>query len=287
MLRIANDSLPDNTLRLLESLQSRIDAEPDYPAKVKAAKEAWESKLSTRAKTEAFQMIRQRLARMCVGPVRCAYCEDSLADEVEHIRPKNFFPNLLFVWENFLFSCGPCNGPKGSRYGVVAANAVTEVLRRRGSPIVPPPQGPSALIDPRTEDPLDFLELDLGGTTPTGAELVATFELLPFTGGSAVDHARAQFTIDVLGLNREVIRVARANAFGGFRARLREYVVKKQANACNQVLDRLRDDLLSTPHLTVFAEMRRQKMFLPEIRALLDAAPEAEAWPLTPAASQP
>ena len=40
--------------------------------------------------------------------------------------------------------------------------------------------------------------------------------------------------------------------------------------------------LLSTPHLTVFAEMRRQKAYLPQIAHLLAIAPEAETWPLTP-----
>jgi len=267
---------------VLATLQAGIDAEPDYPAMVIAAKNAWDSKLSTKSKANAFQTVRQTLAAMCVGPIRCGYCEDSLADEIEHIRPKNFFPQFVFSWENYLFACDPCNGPKGSRYGVMEGDLVREFVRRRGDPIVPPVGGRSALIDPRIEDPLEFFELDLGGTTPEGIEVPGTFEFLPADAASPSVRARAKFSIEVLGLNREVMRVARENAFGGFRARLREYVEKKQDGAPVQLLQRLQLDLLSTPHLTVFAEMRRQKSYLPEIEMLFGSAPETEEWELVP-----
>lgn len=283
MLRIAKRALADGARKVLEELQAQVDATPSYEAKVEAAKKAWDNKNSTTAKKDAFQTIRHTLAQMCIGPVRCAYCEDSLADEIEHIRPKNFFPDVVFSWENYLFSCGPCNGPKGSRYGVLNGDVVEEFVRGRKDPVTPPPAGPSALIDPRIEDPLDFLELDLGGATPDGDMLSGTFQFFPRDENiSAADQARAKFTIQVLGLEREVMRVARENAFGGFRARLREYVAEKQNGASPQRLRVLQDGLLKTPHLTVFAEMRRQKRFLPEIKHLFEKAPEAEQWELTP-----
>jgi 5-methylcytosine-specific restriction endonuclease McrA len=280
MLRITERSLAASARVILDDLQALIDAEPDYPAKVRAAKKAWDSKTSTKAKADTFQIIRQTLSLMCVGTVRCAYCEDSLADEVEHIRPKNFFPQFVFKWGNYLFACGPCNSPKGNRYGVLTHDTVEEFIRAPRGPVTPPPTGPAALIDPRTEDPLDFFELDLGGTTPDGVEVPGTFEFFPNDAADPGAQARAKFSIEVLGLNREVMRVARENAFGGFRARLREYVEERQNGASSRRLEGLRDDLLSTPHLTVFAEMRRQQDYLPEIRALFDHAPEAKRWPL-------
>ena len=217
---------------------------------------------------------------MCVGPVRCAYCEDSLADEVEHIVPKTLFPERAFDWENYLYACGPCNGPKSNRYGVWTGVEIIEFVRRRGASIVPPPIGISGFIDPRTEDPLLFFELDMGGVTPGGDLIKGTFELLPIDGLPKVVDARARFTIDVLGLNREVIPVARENAFGGFRARLREYAKCKEAGEPASALDRMKRDLLSTPHLTVFAEMQRQRSLLPEIDGLFEQIPEAMTWPL-------
>lgn len=281
MLRIIERPLAIGARNTLAGLQASIDAEPDYPTKVIAAKRAWAAKTSTKAKADAFRVVRQTLATMCVGPVRCAYCEDSLADEVEHIRPKNFFPEYAFVWENYLFACGPCNGPKGSRYGVLNRDVVEEFVRARNDPIARPPTGSPALIDPRTENPLDFLYLDLGGTTPEGAEVQGTFEYFPSDIAPSGAQARAAFTIDVLGLNREVTRVARENAFGGFRARLHEYAEEKVNGSPPVRLKALRDEILSTPHLTVFAEMRRQQAYLPVIRALFSLAPEAEIWPLT------
>lgn len=282
MLRVPDRPIRAATLDVLNDLQAQIALLPDYGDRVTAANAAWGSKTSTKVKSETFQDIRKTLALMCVGPIRCAYCEDSLADEIEHIKPKSFFPELTFRWSNYLFSCGPCNGPKGNRYGVVRGNRVEEFVRKKGDPLVPPPIGPSALVDPRADDPLSFFDLDLGGVTPDGTHVSGTFFVLPRDVGDLVKQKRAEFTIDVLGLNREVIRAARENAFGGFRARLREYVAEKVGGAAPDRLEALRKDILGTPHLTVFAEIRRQKNFLPMIRPLFDAAPEVESWPLVP-----
>jgi uncharacterized protein (TIGR02646 family) len=282
MLRVPDRPVLATTVGVLKSLQHSITLLPDYSDRVNAAIAAWNSKTSSKAKSEAFQDIRKTLALMCVGPIRCAYCEDSLADEIEHIKPKSFFPEFTFSWSNYLYSCGPCNGPKGNRYGAVNGGRVEEFVRKKGDPLVPPPAGPSALVDPRADDPLDFLDLDLGGVAPDGALFAGTFLILPREGSHPELQARAEFTIEVLGLNREVIRAARANAFGGFRARLREYVSEKLGGASPDRLEALKADILGTPHLTVFAEMRRQKNFLPMIRSLFDDAPETEGWPLVP-----
>lgn len=261
-------------------MQIRIDEVGDYGARVAFAVDTWRKRTSTRAGKSAFKVVRSTLALMCVGPRRCAYCEDSLADEVEHIRPKSFFPELTFHWENYLFACGPCNGPKGNRHGYVEGDTVIEFRRAARGPVEPPPPKPPALIDPRQDDPLRFLDLDLGGVTPGGQSIEPTFEILPAIGLHVRDEARALFTIEVLGLNREVIRVARGNAFRGFRSRLREYVARKEDSAGAATLALHRDGLLATPHLTVFAEMRRQRALLPEIDDLLRRAPEVMDWPV-------
>jgi uncharacterized protein (TIGR02646 family) len=282
MLFVPDRALTKPTLSTLAKLQRGVDGSLDYPAKVAAAKSAWDGKTSTAAKRAAFFEVRTSLAAMCVGPIRCAYCEDSLADEIEHIRPKSLFPEITFSWANYLFSCGPCNGPKSSRYGILVGNVIQEFVRRRGDEVIPPPAGISALIDPRIENPMDFLDLDMGGVTPQGVVVGGTFDFLPRDDIADAAAARAAFTIDVLGLNREVMRVARQNAFSGFRARLREYVAEREAGAGPGHLDQLRAGLLTTPHLTVFAEMRRQRPFLPEIDDLFHRAPEASLWPLVP-----
>ncbi|PMZ85271.1 MULTISPECIES: aminoglycoside phosphotransferase [unclassified Pseudomonas] len=278
MLLIQNLDLPEDTAAVINILQHLIDLQEDYPTKVKMADKAWTSRNSNALKKAAFRSIRATLAKMCVGSVRCSYCEDSLADEVEHILPKSLFPEQAFQWQNYLFACGPCNGPKSNRYGVILNNSVSEFIRKKDDLIVPPPGGQSALINPRIEDPTLFLELDLGGVTPDGTVLDATYEFIVHDGLSATDQARAKFSILVLGLNREVIRAARENAFSGFRARLKEYVDARQQNASQAELSILKQAILNTPHLTVFFEMRRQRGWLPQINHLFSSAPEAIDW---------
>lgn len=280
MLFMPPRPLDAETLEALAALQETVSHAQSFEERVFLAADLWKKKNSRTQWRQAFHAVRATLARMCTGPIRCSYCEDSLADEIEHIRPKNLFPDLAFVWENYLFSCGPCNGPKSNRYGHIDKNKVIEYRRVRSAPISPPPSGESALIDPRREDPCAYLELDLGGVTPGGMTLQATYEFMPADPLTTLDLERARFTIDVLGLNREVIRVARGNAFGGFRARLREYVEKKEDSACEKIVKSHRDDLLRTPHLTVFSEMRRQRKALPEIDDLFNRAPEAVEWHL-------
>ncbi|MFK3690808.1 hypothetical protein ACI2J4_11045 [Agrobacterium tumefaciens] len=281
MLQIAERDLPATASGVLARLQTLVDAGPGYPDRVALAKKQWDDKTGTNAKAAAFQSVRSTLDKMCVGPRRCAYCEDSLADEIEHILPKDLFPQNAFRWSNYLYACGPCNGPKSNRYGVVNGHAVSEFKRKKGESIVPPPAGPTGCIDPRQEDPTLYLELDLGGTTPDGTVLEGTFNFLGIDTLGPADLARAEFTIDVLTLNREIMRVARKSAYTGFRARLREYVEEKESGAGAKKLTELRDGVLDDRHLTVFSEMRRQRQFLPDIRSLFERAPEAIDWPVT------
>lgn len=284
MLRIEESSPSAATLATLKTVQARIDEKTDYPARVIAAGKEWDAKAGSVDKREAIRDVRLTLSKMCVGSVRCAYCEDSLADEIEHIEPKSLFPQRAFDWTNYLFACGPCNGPKSNRYGTMCGTIVQEFVRKKGDPVVPPPASKSAFIDPRSEDPFDFFEIDIGGVTPNGQEIFGTFTLMSRAGISDADLARSEFTIEVLGLNREVIRAARENAFGGFRARMREYVARKNNGATADELSRLCRDLLKTPHLSVFEDMRRQRKFQPELAQLFAQAPEMLSWEVVPPA---
>ena len=282
MLKIAVRALEDSALKTLSAIQLNIDNSADYSARVAKAKSEWDAKMSTIAKKDAFKVVRETLTKMCIGSVRCAYCEDSLADEVEHILPKNLFPEHAFVWNNYLFACGPCNGPKSNRYGVLNGGIIDEFVRSRNDAVVPPAAGASGFINPRTEDPFEFLELDLGGVTPDGVSIEGTFDILPLDTLGLDDLARAKFTIDVLGLNREAIRAARKNAFGGFRARMREYVTSKENGCSAHELARLQADLLKTPHLSVFEDLRRQQRLLPDLFDLFTRAPEMLHWAVVP-----
>lgn len=46
----------------------------------------------------------------------CAYCEDYCKGEVDHFRPKTRFPELVYEWSNWVFSCHDCNHAKGDSW---------------------------------------------------------------------------------------------------------------------------------------------------------------------------
>lgn len=283
MLQIFDSPLPKETNDVLVELQALVDGEADYPTRVSKAVELWDKKAGQVRRKQAFLSVRQALGKISYGIARCAYCEDSGADEIEHLFPKSLFPELTFKWSNYAFACGPCNGPKGNRFAVIKQDGtIDEFVRKRGDPIVAPRAGTPGLVNPRAEDPMTVLELDLGGQAVDGTDLPPTFRFEPAFGLNKVQEARAKFTIDVLGLNRELILRSRKSAFASFRARLLEYVDMKEDGATTEELDEFRLGLLEMPHLTVFEEMRRQRSFLPKIDDYMNRAPEITTWKIAP-----
>jgi len=141
-------------------------------------------------------------------------CEDSAADEVEHFRPKAFYPELTFVWINYLYACGPCNVAKSNRFALrLAGDTVSHLRRTRSSIPVAPPPGDALALDPRTEDPMPYIMLDIAG---------GTFALRPLPGFNKGGLERAEYTIDLLKLNRDVLIRGRREAFDNYVLRMRE-----------------------------------------------------------------
>lgn len=269
MIRLPEVSPSAAVLSNLARWQSEVDTLAKYADRVDAAHQLFEQRNTRRNKT--FAEIRQKLTEMCSGAQRCGYCEDSAADEVEHIWPKSLYPELVFAWRNYLYACGLCNGPKNNQFAVFSRGArmPVEVSRPKGAPINPPRQGTPALIDPRQEDPMDFLILDLAGT----------FYIEPLARKGTKDYARADYTRTVLRLNaRDYLPESRANAFEGYRALLAEYVSLRGKDAPWPELDRRIHAIQRGAHPTVWKEMQRQHKQHRELRELFRAAPEALSW---------
>jgi 5-methylcytosine-specific restriction endonuclease McrA len=252
-------------------VQQYFNALPSYSEKVTQAKIKYES----RTGTVTFKNIRVTLERMCSGNRRCCYCEDSLADEVEHICPKSLYPELVFVWENYLYSCGPCNSKKSDNYAVIVGNEIKNITRKKNDPIVPPPAGKSVFINPRIENPLDFLELDLGDDLVDGTFL---FQPRYSLAENSLDVQRAKYTIEILGLNdREDIRKGRRQGGINYRSRLIEYQQNKDSLTDSQKQQFIKDfKKMSYP--TVWEEMKNQRQYIPSINALIQASPEILDW---------
>ncbi len=269
MLQIPDRDLSVPAAAKLRDYQADIDNLDQYSARVREAKKRFKSR--NRETNKTFREVRKTLRDMCGGVLRCMYCEDSLADQVEHFRPKALYPDAVFRWSNYLLICGLCNRLKSSRFLVLEPDSgqVLQISRRQSEPVTPPPNGRAALVSPRRENPLDLLQLDL----------IGTFRFLPRLDLSSVDQERAAKSIEILGLNRrDNLPRARRDQFQAYLALLHRYGEKMRADATPAALLRVKEAILSLPHPTVWAEIKRQKAHLPEIDDLFSEIPEALGW---------
>ncbi len=99
MLQLNDKPLPQEVASRLEGYQQEVDAMASFPEKVTTGKELFSR--YNKSTNAAFKVVRQILAEMSGGTARCNYCEDSNANQIEHIYPKNFYPEKCFVWKNF------------------------------------------------------------------------------------------------------------------------------------------------------------------------------------------
>lgn len=267
MLELRKNSIPDRIATYLNQLQQEIDQLPVYAERVEKAKASWNNKSSTKEGEEVFAQVREALQALCSGGGRCHYCENSTADEIEHVWPKTFFPEKAFRWDNYLYACGACNGTfKNDQFPLFdATGQVIAVSRRRNAPVVPPPAGDPVFLDPHQINPMDFMELD-----PETGLFVESGE--PGQRG----YERAAQTIAILGLNRrDDLKRARQAAFEYYRDSAEAYVREKAAGAAADELARRRRLLLDYPHVSVWFEIKRlAKQGVTRYRSIFDAAPE-------------
>jgi hypothetical protein len=237
---IESDDIAD-----LVSRQGEIDAATSFEQAVALAKERFDQK--PRA---LFSRVRLALAVTSGDLIRCGYCEDSCADEVEHVWPKIFFPGRTFDPGNYLYACGICNPAKRDKFNVRYSGQWLDLTaHRKANGWIAPPDGTARFIDPLTEQPMDLLWLDIAAKS---------FRLVPIFDEGTVEYERAEFTINALRLNREVIVEARRNAYSGFVDRIAAYFSDKVRGASQAVLDSRLFELRRSPHQTVRLEIARQ-----------------------------
>lgn len=264
MMQIRSVDLPEHTSRALTALQAEIDSLPSYIERIQHAEQRF--KAENRPDNDTFAVVRRTLGSMCAGPRRCMYCEDSAASEIEHFRPKTFYPDLVFEWLNYLYTCGPCNNNKRSQFRIlVDPPEYVDLVRRRADDLVEPLNGLAVLIDPRRDHPLEFMSLDL----------VDTFWFMPRHAEGTVEHARADYTIKCLKLNeRPFLPESRAGAYAAYVALLGKYVDARNTEGAEPV----KKAISRCGHRAVWEEMKAQSLLLPDLAELFAAAPEAAGW---------
>ena len=260
MIEIPQTQLAQAASTYLANKQAEIDALQDYAQQVEKGKALWSSKSGAN-----FETVKSTLTSMCVGSKRCNYCEDSAADEVEHVKPKDLYPENTFSWGNYLYACGPCNGPKNNFFAVIDNyNQVLELARGKNDPVLRPQTGIDAFINPRNEDPLLFMVLEL-----------STMYFVPFPGIGIVEQRKAEYTIDKLRLNtRDYLVAARKEAYEAYLNAMKAFVLDKTLNKAAAELQNSLSKFKTKQHPTVWAEMKRQYRSIPEIAELIIQAPE-------------
>jgi uncharacterized protein (TIGR02646 family) len=261
MVKLKVASLSGHAERALKVWQSEIDACLSYAERVSRARQRFGTQ--NRPGNIVFEEVRGVLAEMCGGAGRCMYCDDSAASEVEHFRPKSFYPGLAFVWVNYLYSCGPCNRAKLNHFRILTEEGESmDLMPTIGAVDVPPAMGVAVLLDPRIDDPLEFLSLDL----------VDTFRFVPRHAVGTWEYSRSIYTIECLKLNtRDILPVARREAYENYRARLEEYAARRgTAEGAKRAAA-----ISRCGHPTVWAEMKAQAHVIRELAELFTAAPEA------------
>lgn len=269
--------LEPEILKKLGEFQKQIDELSTFEEKRVKAKTLFSS-LNKKGK-EVFDAIKTKLTDQCSGARRCAYCEDSVGDEVEHIYPKDIFPNMCFSWDNYVYACGTCNGPKNNKFAIFEHpnGNYLEVTPKKGAIAIQPPAGDPVLINPRVEDAMKYCMLDIKDT----------FKFVIIAKENTVEYQRAHYTFnEVLRLNdqREYLRQARMNAYSNYRSRLYMYSDQKKCGVEQSVLNKMIEGIQKEAHPTVWKEMQRYHGlgFLANFDPILDnlflQCPEALDW---------
>lgn len=164
---------------LLKRVADKLDSETLAIISAKDQKSEAHRRYSNARKAKWFESVVKELGELAGPGERCMFCSGSEASDVEHYKPKSVFPQLAMTWENYLWSCTPCNRGKLDRF--------------------PPDTGPGGrLINPLDENVWDFFFIDdFGLLTPRYDRQANTL------------NPRAVTTRDMLSLNRDALQISR------------------------------------------------------------------------------
>lgn len=294
MIKTTPTTIRKGILNHLKKLQGQIDALPSYKAQVKQAKVLWQNKKKTNPQKAAFNRVEKELQKIAIGSnTYCNYCEANVGTTIEHIYPRGLFPNKTFVWENFLWTCKQCNGKhKISQFQIFKNTHTSEIINLiKDYSFLRPPNEDAVFINPRVENPLDYLQLNLeSGCFETREKNTETRA-----------YKRAAYTIETLQLNERKGLVAnRQKAYQNYQDLLQQYIDLQKSTSSEALIAifkvsnntkkapwekqkelasfELQTMLLNQNHPTVWKEMQHQVDSIPSLKQLFEQVPEALAW---------
>jgi len=174
------ETLSARTSTLLKRRQTKANSYLEGSAAIGGA---WKAFGGTDAKKE----VAEKLEKVFFG--KCAYCEITVARDVEHYYPKSLYPQRMFRWDNFLFACKNCNTDKSNRFPM-SGNA-------------------PLLLDPCSDEPADFITWDLLDSgqpiLPPDRRLAETLAFLPQLRAQSLATLRLQAARNFKWLLTEVL----------------------------------------------------------------------------------
>jgi uncharacterized protein (TIGR02646 family) len=252
--------LPGATQVALMKLRQTIRKTP--PAdQAKAAKELW--KQQNRKSSPVFRVVRKRLLqRSRCSRGACAWCDHDSASQLDHVAPKNHFPEQAFRWANLVPCCGRCNQTKGDQCAVIVSGKQVKLTRKQG---VPKQFDKLAYLHPRQDRMEDHFALDL--RTGWWMAIQKPHE----------DTERAELTLRILGLNEvQLLCDARKAAWTSLRNALELAALAHEAGD-NATIDENRSQIAALPQ-TVWAQMKKHRQQYPRIKLLFERLPVALNW---------
>lgn len=186
MRRLSRPTLSTRTIKSLGKVTDRVST---AQSPRRQAEKSWKTKPRV-----AFLEIRRVLEGMASGRSRCMYCEDSFGTDIDHFRPKADYPELAFVWGNYLLACSFCNSN----------------LKRKLFPV--DSGGVPLLIDPTVDYPEQHLALlpstgEYISLGVKGAESITVFGLNDKASARNLPRGRRQAFLSLLALLQEYDRV--------------------------------------------------------------------------------
>lgn len=285
MIKLDVKALDQNQVDELQEIADRYRTKLTHKERSDAAKAEWDSISRSNA---LWMAVKTCLVDAGDGVGSCHYCERSKSGEIEHIRPKNHYPNEAFDFANYVFSCGDCNRLKGDRWAVCEPGLDKPThLRKTKKGVAPtePPLGENLFLDLRTEDPLDFYYLDID-----------TGKVVDRPDIKGVALMKATYTRELLDLNSErsrksnsdkekdaLLRARRNHARNLIRL-VEDYSRKVGKGASPSELKALTNELTETPFRMVWYQMVKQTTLavvvndqIRQLKDLLDKHPELRA----------
>jgi hypothetical protein len=296
MIRLKSDliTLEDDIKKVLEKKQKTIDDLLTFTEKSIKANKTWDSKGST----DVFRKIKTHLISLCVSVEICNYCESNEANDIEHIFPKKLFPHHTFRWTNYLLACQKCNSThKQDQFAIfdpLDSESISEYSSRQKVETAPPTED-NVFINPREENPMDFLWLELntclfnihpdflGNENSRGFKKGEyTRRILKLNDRPSLVEGRKAARDEYLNLLKQYIFVKRANDFEGIKKAVHGFPAVNEAIPFIQerqnIVESIERKIKSHRHPTVWYELVRQRAYRSDLNTLFLEVPEVILW---------